>query len=382
MASEKGQKLRVLVTGGAGFIGTHLSRRLLAEGCDVTVLDNFSEQVHSVRALPEDLAGECRLVVADVCDRDALAAAVAGQDVIVHLAAETGTGQSMYSVARYEQVNGMGTALLLDLLVNDAQRTVRKLVVASSRAIYGEGKYRCATHGVVFPAERSMEAMSKGIFDPQCPRCLAPCEVLPTDEETPANPLSYYGLTKYQQERAVLLFARTLDISGFALRYQNVYGPGQSLKNPYTGILAIFSNLARRNEGINIFEDGLESRDFVYIDDVVEATWRCIDPQRSGVDVVNVGSGRATTVMEVAQAIVKYFSSSSRIQVSGAFRKGDIRHNVADVTKARALLGFEARWGFEDGLRRFLDWAAGQESVKATYAESLAEMRSRGLFRD
>jgi len=378
--SAASKALRVLITGGAGFIGTHLARRLLREHCEVTVLDNFHPQIHAKPELAADIAGLVRLVVGSVADRAVVAEALKGQDIVVHLAAETGTGQSMYAIERYESVNGLGTAILLDCLVNDAARTVNKLVVASSRAIYGEGKYSCAQHDVVYPGAREESTMLRKQFEPICPVCSRPCSVLPTDEETPPSPSSYYGLTKYLQERAVLMIAGSLNLSGFALRYQNVFGPGQSLKNPYTGILAVFSNLARRHQPINVFEDGLESRDFVYIDDVVEATWRCIDPARIGMGVFNVGSGIPTTVGQVAAGIVKHCASRSTIETTGAFRKGDIRHNIADMTRAKSALGFESRWTFDAGLQKFLHWALSEELPENQYQGSLAELKSRGLM--
>jgi dTDP-L-rhamnose 4-epimerase len=385
--------MNVLITGGAGFIGTRLARRLLCEGHSVTILDSFSPQIHGRRALPELAAakgqellnGECepaalRIISGDVTDEAALAEALEGQTAVVHLAAETGTGQSMYEVERYERVNIGGTALLMDLLVNAPARTVQKLVVASSRAIYGEGKYSCLNCGVVYPGARRAEAMREGRFEPECPRCGAPCMPLPTDEATPLSPASFYGLTKQVQEQTTLLFARSLGISAFALRYQNVYGPGQSLKNPYTGILAIFAGQARAGQPINIFEDGAESRDFVYIDDVVEATWRCLRPEASGAHVLNVGSGERVSVAEVAAAITAFFASDSRVTITGAFREGDIRHNYADLTLARELLGFVPRWSFEAGINEFLRWA-GQESLEqGGYERSLQELRARGLF--
>jgi dTDP-L-rhamnose 4-epimerase len=379
-AWSESMSMRILVTGGAGFIGTHLARRLLREGCEVTILDNFNPQVHGSTRLASDIATQVRIIEADVADREAVASALRGQDVLVHLAAETGTGQSMYAIERYERTNGLGTAVLLDELVNDSKRTVSKIVVASSRAVYGEGKYKCDSHGVVFPADRTEANLREGRFDPQCPRCGAFCSVLATDEATPANPLSFYGIGKYVQERATLLFAKTLNISGYALRYQNVYGPGQSLQNPYTGILAIFSNLARQGSEIEIFEDGLESRDFVYIDDVIEATWRCISPSRTGIDVFNVGSGCPTTVMQVAESIVRFYGSKSRLRVSGAFRKGDIRHNVADIGHAENALGFRAHVEFEDGLMRFLGWANAEPVGNSSYEVSIEELKRRGLM--
>lgn len=373
--------MKVLITGGAGFIGTHLARRLLKEGCEVSVLDNFSPQIHGGRdSLAPDLAPHVRLHKADVRDGAAMAKALDGAETVVHLAAETGTGQSMYEINLYEEVNLKGTAILADYLVNNKASRVEKLITASSRAIYGEGKYRCQAHGTVYPAGRRTEDMKAGRFEPRCPACGEACETLPTDEESKIHPSSFYGLTKQVQEQMTLLFARTRGIDAAALRYQNVYGPGQSLKNPYTGILAIFSNQAREGKPIFIFEDGKESRDFVYIADVVEATWRCIRPEYKGVDAFNVGSGHKTTVSEVVHEILAFFQSDSKASVTGQFREGDIRHNVADLAKARRVLGFESRWTFRDGIREFLAWATDQEYDGGRYERSLQEMRAKGLM--
>lgn len=373
--------MKVLITGGAGFIGTYLARHLVREGCEVSVLDNFSPQVHGeVRYLPPDLASNVALHLADVRDRDALKRALKGQNVVVHLAADTGTGQSMYEVSRYEQVNIGGTANLIDALVNDSSRTVSRIVVASSRAVYGEGKYHCDRDGVVFPDGRKTEDMRSGQYEPRCPRCGHPCQAVPTSEDSPSHPTSFYGLTKQVQEEMLLMFARLMGLSAFALRYQNVYGPGQSLQNPYTGILAIFASQARTNQPIHVFEDGCESRDFVYIEDVVEATWRCISAQGSPVELLNVGSGCRTSVLEVAQQIVSSLSSTSAVQVNGSFREGDIRHNFADIGKARSLLGFEPRWTFHAGLQEFLRWTHSQEVHASRYESSLRESRERGIL--
>lgn len=372
----------VLITGGAGFIGQRVSRALLRQGAKVRILDNFSPQIHATEVLPDDLAGHIEVIKADVRDRDALQRVLAGVDTVVHLAAETGTGQSMYEIERYFSVNVQGTATLLDLLQNDdCGKALRSIVVASSRAVYGEGAYQCAAHGMVFPEQRTRERLSGGAFEPVCPVCGSPVSLLPTPESAPFMPMSMYGLTKQVQEQAVLLFARTRGINGFGLRYQNVYGPGQSLKNPYTGILAVFSNLARQNQGIEIYEDGLESRDFVYIDDVVEATMRSINYSGQFVGALNVGSGQVTSVMTVAQEIKAYFDSESTIKVTGAFRMGDIRHNIADVSKLEQVLGFVPSVLFKQGLANFLGWAAEQAPEdKAAYLRSVSELAGRGLM--
>ncbi len=373
--------MKVLITGGAGFIGTHLTRRLIKEGYEVTILDNFNPQIHgNKQTISEELQQKVKLIVGDVRHKAVFHNALEGQDVVVHLAAETGTGQSMYEVERYEDVNIKGTAILMDYLVNNKASQVKKVVVASSRAIYGEGKYHCQKCGTVYPSMRLGKDMASGKFEPFCPICGAVTDSLPTDEESAIHPSSFYGLTKQVQEQMVLMFAKTLGISAFALRYQNVYGPGQSLKNPYTGILAIFSNQARANQPIYIFEDGNESRDFVYIDDVVEATYRCICPDVTGIESLNVGSGQKTTVREVVQEIIEFFNSTSPVSINGAFREGDIRHNIADLTKVRQVLNFEPQWKFREGVREFLSWAASEEVSTNKYEKSLKEMRARGLM--
>lgn len=232
---------KVLITGGAGFIGQKLALKLISQGVEVRILDNFRKQVHETDSLPICLQNNLELLKTDIRDRDAVRRALIGVDVVVHLAAETGTGQSMYEIENYFSVNCQGTAILLDLIQNDdCAGSVRTIVVASSRAVYGEGAYQCLAHGRVFPDARNRESMSLGLFEPTCPDCGSKISLLPTPESAPFMPMSMYGLTKQVQEQSVLLFARTRGINGFGLRYQNVYGPGQSLKNPYTGILAVF----------------------------------------------------------------------------------------------------------------------------------------------
>jgi len=373
--------MNVLVTGGAGFIGIHLVRRLLREGCSVAVLDNFSPQVHAgADELPEDVASHVELYKGDVTDRDLLSRALVNCEVVVHLAAETGTGQSMYEVCRYQDVNIGGTAAIVDCLVNSAKCRVGKVVVASSRAIYGEGRYRCGEHGTVYPGMRFLHDLRAGRYEPLCPACQASCSPEATTEDSRIRPLSFYGLTKHVQEEMILMFAAARGFSAYALRYQNVYGPGQSLRNPYTGILAIFSSLARSNSPIQIFEDGQESRDFVFVDDVVEATWRFIIKDGDAVDSFNIGTGQPTTVSHVAKEIVRFFGSNASISITGAFRQGDVRHNFADLSKVRQAIGFAPLFTLREGLPKFLDWAAEQDRTPAQYDSSLHELRERGLL--
>ena len=375
--------MNALITGGAGFIGTHLSRALLQRGHSVTVLDNFSPQIHGNNGeLPSDLRGEVRLVRGDVRDASIWAVSVPGHQAIVNLAAETGTGQSMYDITRYEQVNVAGTSLLYDLLARSPRHGVERIVVASSRAIYGEGSYECQEHGLVYPGSRSSLDKTNGFYDPVCPACGGPCSSVSTPESAPFQPSSFYGLTKQVQEQMTFLFARTMSIPSIALRFQNVYGPGQSLKNPYTGILAIFSNQARANEPIYIFEDGKESRDFVYISDVVEAICRSVEVPFEGATAVNVGTGVPVSVSQVVDAIVNYFRSESNVSLPGSFREGDIRHACADTTRLQQMLDFVPLCEFSVGIQKFLEWVTNQDLYQRDYERSLAEMRERGLLHD
>ena len=372
----------ILITGGAGFIGQNLALRLIAEGKKIRILDNFSSQVHSTNSLPVELEVNVDLVRADVRDRDALTKALEGVDTIVHLAAETGTGQSMYEVEKYFSVNVQSTALLIDILQNElSSNKLKSIIVASSRAIYGEGAYRCKIDGVVYPAQRKKTAMALGCFNLLCPECSGEIALELTPENAPFNPMSMYGLTKQIQEQAILLFAQTRGINVFALRYQNVYGPGQSLKNPYTGLLAVFSNLARQNKPIEVYEDGKESRDFVYISDVVDVTSKCINFGGDFCGAINVGSGKATSVLDVAIKIKKHFNATGEIKQTGAFRLGYIRHNIADISLASKLLGYSPKVAFNQGLFNFLAWVETQprESDEA-YAKSVQELASKGLM--
>ncbi|MDO8297968.1 MAG: NAD-dependent epimerase/dehydratase family protein [Caulobacter sp.] len=372
----------VLITGGAGFIGSHLAAALIGRGHAVTALDTLSPQIHGdigEAAMQVALPG-VTLVKGDVRDRDLLARLLAGHDAIVHLAAETGTGQSMYEIERYVDVNTRATGLLLDLIVN-AEKKPSRVVVASSRAIYGEGAGQCPTHGVVYPGARSVEDMSAGVFEPRCPRCGAECSLTATPEDAPARPSSVYGLTKLDQELMVLMCCESVDVPAIALRYQNVYGPGQSLKNPYTGILSIFSTAILSGQPIRVFEDGEESRDFVHVADVVQATVLAIEAPASATGVFNVGAGEAVSVLEVTRALAASYDREAEVVVTGEFRKGDIRHNVADLTRIRQALGFEPKWSFERGLKTFTDWVQGQPVETSGYARSLDEMRERGLLR-
>nr|MDP5196685.1 SDR family NAD(P)-dependent oxidoreductase [Neobacillus sp. 179.-C4.2 HS] len=374
----------VLITGGAGFIGSSLALKLLDKGYEVTVLDNLSPQIHGEDGTSSELFLKIRdkvtFIKGDVVNSDDWRKALKGQDVVVHLAAETGTGQSMYEINKYIDVNVKGTSNLLDILTNE-EHQVKKIVIAASRAIYGEGMYHCTEHGTVYPVERTEADMSKGDFEVKCPICNRNVEVMATTEETKIHPTSVYGITKQVQEQMCMVVGKSLNIPVVGYRYQNVYGPGQSLKNPYTGILSIFSTIIKNNNNINIFEDGLESRDFVFIDDIVDATILGIEKEEANFESFNVGTGVPTTVIEVANVLKEKYQSKTEIEISGNFRLGDIRHNFADLTKIQEKLGFTPKVSFEEGISKFVDWVNQQEVVEDRYQKSIEEMKKKGLYK-
>lgn len=374
---------KILVTGGAGFIGTNLILKLLEGNYEITILDNFHPQIHgNFKNLHEKLIGKVKLIDGSVTDKNKFHQALLNQDVVIHLAAETGTGQSMYDISGYSNVNIIGTSILCDFLINEEHK-INKIILASSRAIYGEGKYFSPNIGYVYPESRTINSITNS-FEPKCPISgNFNLKLEFTDENSKIHPVSFYGITKQVQEQMLILAAKIKSIDFFGLRYQNVYGPGQSLKNPYTGILSIFTRLALKNENINIFEDGNESRDFVYINDVVDATIKAINNEKKGQFILNIGSGISTTVNEVANHIVSILKSTSKLIISGTFREGDIRHNVADIKLARKIINYNPIWTFDNGIKQFLNWALLQNDIPNNfddYDNSLKELKARGLI--
>lgn len=375
----------VLITGGAGFIGSNLALKLIDKGYTVTVLDCLSSQIHGetpekTSPLYLSIKDKVNFFKGNVCDRSILEKAIYGQDAIVHLAAETGTGQSMYEIQKYTNVNIGATALLLDILTN-TQHSVKKIVVAASRAIYGEGRYRSQEQGYVYPLSRTDKYLSKGDFECKYEDCTTPLELIATDENSKIHPTSVYGITKQVQEQLVMCVCPTIGIAPVAFRYQNVYGPGQSLSNPYTGILSIFSTRIKNGNDINIFEDGLESRDFIYIDDVVDATILGLEKDEANGQAFNVGTGVATDVLTVANTLIEKYGINVNVTVSGNYRLGDIRHNFADLTKINSLLGYTPKWSFFDGIGEFAKWVNKQEIQEDKYEQSIEEMKRKGLYK-
>lgn len=377
--------MRVLITGGAGFIGSHIALKLIDKGYEVTVLDNLLEQIHGANPdktspLYNSIKEKVRFIKADVCDIEALEEGLKDADYVIHLAAETGTGQSMYEIKRYVDVNIGGTALLLNLLTN-IKNQVKRVIVAESRAIYGEGKYHCVQCGDVYPTERKDDDLAKGDFECHCPKCGGEVSPVATTEDSAIHPSSVYGIGKQVQGQLVHLICKNIGIESVSYRYQNVYGPGQSLTNPYTGILSIFSTRIKNHKEIIIFEDGKETRDFVYIDDVVDATIAGMEVPEANGHVFNVGTGIAIDVLTVAQILCKHYGIEVPLKVSGNYRLGDIRHNYADIILAKRVLGFTPIVSFDEGIRRFTNWVNQQELLTDNYEASLEEMKQKGLFK-
>lgn len=373
----------ILITGGAGFIGSNLAYKLVDLGYRVTILDSLSEQIHGKN--PENsealknFFSKANFIKGSVTNRESVEKAIENQDAIIHLAAETGTGQSMYEIEKYNHVNVYGTALLMDVLVNK-ENSVKKFILASSRAVYGEGKYQNEDSEVIFPDHRNVEFMQQGIFE-MIDKEGKILKNLPTDENSKLHPVSFYGLTKLQQEQIVENISKSIDLNFVILRYQNVYGVGQSLKNPYTGILSIFSTQILNGSTLNIFEDGLPTRDFVNIDDTVEATIRALEKDSANNQIINVGTGIGTTVLKVAETLVKKYNKETAINISGDFRIGDIRHNVASLKKMKDLLDFEPTINFKNGLDHFADWVLTQPIEENMLSQSLKEMQEKGFLK-
>lgn len=376
----------ILITGGAGFIGSNLALKLIEKGYTVTVLDNLNSQIHGIdpdsnSPLYLSIKNKVKFIKGTVTSRDDWLLALQNQDCVVHLAAETGTGQSMYEVEKYVVTNIVSTAILLDILAN-VKHSIKKVLVAESRAIYGEGRYFSEDLNChVYPDVRSAEKMKDGDFNVYLENSNSPLKLVGTTEDSKIHPTSVYGITKQVQGQLIHTVCRSLGIQAVSFRYQNVYGPGQSLSNPYTGILSIFSTRIKNGNSISIFEDGLESRDFVYIDDVVDATILGLEVSEADGYAFNVGTGEPISVLRVANSLVAKFGVSVPIVVTGNFRVGDIRHNYADISLAKSILGFKPKWDFESGLEKFVEWVNTQSVERDLYDTSIAELKSKGLYK-
>lgn len=366
----------VLVTGGAGFVGSHLVDALLQRGDRVRVLDSLDPQAHE-GGVAAHLSRDAELLVADLRDSAATGRALDGVEIVFHQAGMVGNGQSMYQIRRYVDANGCGTAVLLEQAIR-RRDTVRRVVAASSMVVYGEGAYSCAEHGVVVPGLRRQQDLQRGMWEPRCPRCAHTLDAVPTDEDQPLHPTSPYAISKRDCEELVLVTGAAHGLETVALRYLNVYGSRQALSNPYTGVAAIFATQLLSGRRPVVFEDGLQRRDFVHVSDVVRANLLAAESPRAVGHALNVGTGDSMTILDLARQLAALLGHDVEPDVTGSFRAGDIRHCWADVARARELLGFAATADRDAALRQLASWVLDQAPVDRT-ATALAELTARGL---
>lgn len=364
-----------LVTGGAGFIGSFIVDELVERGHTVRIYDNLEPQVHQGK-IPEYLNKEAEFIQGDVRDYERLKKALDGVEVVFHKAAAVGVGQSQYQIKHYVDVNIGGTANLLDIIANEKTK-VSKIIVAASMSSYGEGQYECETCGKVNPPLRPEEQMEAQDWELHCPSCQKPVHPLPTNEEKRLECNSIYAITKKNQEEMVLNIGATYNIPAIALRYFNVYGPRQSLSNPYTGVAAIFLSRIKNDHPPVVFEDGLQTRDFVSVHDVVRANILAMEDE-SLTGYYNIGTGQPKTIRGIAETLIALYDKDISPESTYKFRKGDIRHCTADISKAKAAFEYTPQVGFEDGMRELIEWSETAESVDK-FEEARQELQKRGL---
>lgn len=371
--------LNILVTGGAGFIGSHLVDALVERGHRVRILDALVEQVHGDK-MPVHLNSSAEFIQADMCDAEAVAKALDGIDVVYHEAAEVGVGQSMYEIVRYVKANDLGTAVLLEEMIKRPGQ-FKKLVVASSMSIYGEGSYRCdACDKTINPFLRSNEQLAAHDWEFKCADCGDLMTPIGTTEEKPLFPTSVYAVSKQDQEQYCLAVGRAYKIPTVAFRYFNVYGTRQALSNPYTGVCAIFSSRLLNDQPPTVFEDGEQSRDFVHVSDIVQANLLALETADADYQAMNVGTGRPTSVKQIAELLAKGLNKDIGPEIVGKYREGDIRHCVADIAKAQRLLGYEPKVSLEEGMEELLGWVSKQEADDRVTAAT-AELAAHSLVK-
>ncbi len=371
---------KVLVTGGSGFIGSHLVDRLVEKGYKVTIFDNLEKQVHPF-GLPEYHNLKAKFIRGDVRKKNVFKDAVKNSDIVVHLAAAVGVGQSQYQIAKYVETNIQGTANLLDILVNE-KHTVKKLLVASSMSIYGEGLYLCGKCGKVKPPLRDFAGCNKEkiLWEPLCPYCRGSLKPVATTEDTPLMSNSIYAISKKEQEEMSLMIGKTYGIPVTALRFFNVYGPRQSLSNPYTGVAAIFLSRIKNGNPPVVYEDGLQTRDFIWVGDIVEACILSLEKEQANYQVFNVGSGIPISIVDIAKILIRLLGIKNlEPAITCKFRKGDIRHCYADTRKIKKIIGFEPKVPFEQGLKKLIRWSKTVKS-EDRFAKASDELKKKGLI--
>ncbi len=372
---------KVLITGGAGFIGSHVGDLFLSSGYEVKAYDNLDPQVHGENtSRPDYLNNEIELIVGDVRDADSFARALNSADILVHFAAAVGVGQSMYEITRYTSINTMGAAVVLEEAVKQKDH-IEKMLVASSMSIYGEGLYICPTCGEVTPKLRPAEQLAERKWDMLCPACGASCTPAPTPETKPLFPTSVYAVNKRDHEELFLSVGDAYNISTTAMRFFNVYGERQALSNPYTGVGAIFASRLLNGKPPVLFEDGGQSRDFIHVRDIAQGCLLAIESNSSGGEVFNLGTGRKLSIMDVGRAIARELGRPvDDFIVNNQYRAGDIRHCYADISRAEKILDFKASTVFEDGVSELCSWV-GSQTATDMVDKATKELKKRGLTR-
>ena len=371
---------KVLVTGGAGFIGSYIVDYLIEAGNEVVIFDNLDPQVHPHGEKPDYLNTDAYYINGDVRDIEALKKAVAGAEQVYHMAAAVGVGQSMYQIAKYVEVNTGGTANLLDVLTNNKNK-VEKVVVASSMSSYGEGRYHCSTHGILSPDLRPVSQMQNGDWEVRCPDCGELMSPRLTGEEKPQICNSIYALTKKDQEEMTIMWGKAYDIPTTALRFFNVYGPRQSLSNPYTGVCAIFMSRIKNDHRPVVYEDGLQTRDFISVEDIARACIESMNNPKADHQVFNVGTGKATSIEEVANTLAQIYGKDIEPDITKAFRKGDVRHCISDPAKIFNAIGFKAQIDFDPGMEELIEWTE-TAAAEDLFEKAASELSDKGLIVD
>jgi dTDP-L-rhamnose 4-epimerase len=368
--------MKVLVTGGAGFIGSFIADELVRKGHSVAIFDNLEEQVH-LGKIPNYLNKDAEFIRGDVTDRDALKKAVKDADTVIHDAAAVGVGQSMYQIQKYVKTNSLGTAVLLDILANE-EHDVKKLIVAGSMSSYGEGSYECEKCGVVEPELRAEQQMMQKDWEVRCPKCNSHAKPAPTKETKKQDVNSIYSLTKKDQEQMCMVVGKAYGIPTVALRYFNVYGPRQSLSNPYTGVAAIFMSRIKNDNAPIVYEDGMQTRDFVSVHDIADANLMAMEKSAADYEIFNVGSGKPIAIKNVAEGLAKLYGKNIKPSITHKFRKGDVRHCFADISKIRSRLGFSPKISFEKGMKELMEWSRHAESIDK-FEIAAEELKKHGL---
>ncbi len=371
---------RILITGGCGFIGRKLAEALIMQGYQLSILDDLKPQIHGADPDLQWLKDKnIQFIKEDICNRKIFKKLIREVNAVIHLAAETGTAQSMYEISQYSETNIMGTANLADALVNE-NHSVQKVILASSRAVYGEGKYRCPSCGIVYPKTRVLLDANAHFFEPPCPFCGKELSPIATDEASCTHPSSIYGMSKLAQENMIRIACGAKKIPYTILRFQNVYGAGQSLVNPYTGILPVFISLIKQKKQLLIFEDGLETRDFVHVKDIVSSIILSLTQEQADNETFNVGSGEARTILSVAKMMYQILQQNEHYKITRQYREGDIRHNMADISYIKEKLNYTPKISFEQGLREFICWAEKQPQADNDFDHSIHILKGKGLY--